>query len=753
MPTRETVSKITKRTFLIGSALLGGGLVVGYAVLRDRPGTAGFEDWGEKGTALNAWIKVGPDGEIIFAVPRAEMGQGVYTSVAMLMAEEFEVDLDQVKVEHPDLDGKYINKYAVRYQFGLSFPPLIWIAERMTARIPMVGTGGSSTIRDAWTAMPAVGAVAREMLIAAAAERWEVEPARCEAKGGRIYNRENQDSLGYSELAESAALSGPRPIPPFKEPSKYKLVGKSVPRLDIPEKVIGDAEFSIDIKLPDMLFAALRPCPFCGGAVKSYDAATVKRMPGVVDIVEVENGVAVVAESYWQARTAADALDIEFDEGENKGLNTTDIFNKFIRALDQPDQVFVVHNEGNVDQAFAGAAQSVEAIYEAPYLAHTCMEPMNCTVRVDGDQAEIWVGSQSPTMTAWGVAKGAGVESENVTCHTTYMGGGFGRRAELDWITQAAQIARAVEGRPIKLIWSREDDIIQDAFRPAAIARFKGGLDDSGTLVAWSNRVVTQSMTESFTKRAMPQLTITAENDVTMTDGAVKLPYKIDNFLVDKVGMQVPVEVGNWRSVGHSYNAFFTESFVDELAYAAERDPYEFRRTLLADAPRHLAVLEMAADKANWNRPRRTGYGRGIALHESFETIVAQVVDVFASHDGEIRIERVVCVVDCGSVVNPDTVIAQMESGIVYGLSATLFNEITIEDGQVVQQNFPDHEAVRLREMPPIETHIIESTEHPGGVGEPGTPPIAPAVTNAIFDAVGVRVRQLPLTRANFWTV
>jgi isoquinoline 1-oxidoreductase beta subunit len=476
-------------------------------------------------------------------------------------------------------------------------------------------------------------------------------------------------------------------------------------------------------------------------------------MPGVVDVVEVENGVAVVAESYWQARTAADALDIEFDEGEDKDLNTADIFKDYVRAIDSPGEVFVVRNDGDVNQALAGAAQTVEAVYEVPFLAHTCMEPMNCTVRVDGDRAEIWVGSQSPTMASWGVAKGAGVASENVICHTTYMGGGFGRRAELDWITQAAQIARAVEGRPIKFIWSREDDIIQDAFRPAAVARFKGGLDDEGMPVAWANRVVTQSVMESLSGRVMLQMPITAERDLTMTEGAADLPYKIKNFLVDKVGMRLPIQVGTWRSVGHSFNAFFVESFVDELAYAADQDPYQFRRVLLMDAPRHLAVLEMAAEKANWNRPRHTGYGRGIALHESYETIVAQVVDIFVSHDGEVRVERIVCVVDCGSVVNPDTVVAQMESGIVYGLSAVLFGEITIKDGQIVQQNFPDYEAIRLHEIPLIETYIMPSGEYPGGVGEPGTPPIAPAVTNAIFDAAGVRVRQLPLTRANFWTV
>lgn len=750
MPTRETILKMTKRSFLIGSAALAGGLVVGYAVLREKPGTAGFEDWGKKGAALNAWVKITPDGDIIIAVPRAEMGQGVYTSVAMLIAEELEVDLDQVTVEHPDRDGKYINKFSVRSQMGSDFPPLIWVVERMTARIPMVGTGASSTIRGAWTTMPVVGAAAREMLIAAAAARWGVAPDQCEARSGRITNRKTQVSLGYGELAEAAALLEVPANPPLKDPSEYRLVGTPVQRLDIPDKVTGSAVFSIDVSLPDMLYAVMRPCPFCDGRVSSYEPDAVKNMPGVIDVIEIQNGVAVVADSYWHARKAADALDIDFAEPEGARVNSSMISQDYIRVLEQPDEVFTVRDDGDAAAALAGAARSVEAIYQVPFLAHACMEPLNCTVRVDGDRAEVWVGSQSPTMAALGVARGAGIEPENVTCHITYMGGGFGRRADLDWIVQAAQIARAMEGRPVKLIWSREDDMVQDTFRPAAVARFKGGLDDNGAPVAWSNRIVVQPLIVSFIERAMLDFPVTPEKDRTMTEGAIELPYGIDNLLVDKVSMRLPVEVGNWRSVGHSFNAFFTESFVDEMAHAARRDAYEFRRALLAESPRHLAVLDLAAKKSGWGEPRGARHGRGLALHESFGTIVAEVVDVFVSHDGKVRVDRVVCVVDCGSVVNPDTVAAQMESGIVFGLSAALYGEITIEDSRVVQQNFPAYDVVRLHDMPIIEAHIMPGSEFPGGVGEPSTPPIAAAVANAVFDASGVRVRRLPLTRANF---
>lgn len=749
MPKRETIVKIARRTFLIGGTALAGGLVVGYAVLREKPGTAGFEDWGRTGAALNAWVKITPDGDIVFAVPRAEMGQGVYTSVAMLIAEELEVDLDQIKVEHPDRDGKYTNKFSARDQSGLTFPPLLWLAERMTARIPMVGTGASSTIRGAWTAMPVVGAAAREMLIAAAAERWGIEPALCVARSGQITNLETKASLSYGDLAEAAARFEVPTDPPLKNPEEYELVGTPARRLDVPDKVTGSAEFAIDIELPDMLYAAMRPCPFCRGSIDSYDADVVKAMPGVVSVVEVDNGIAVVAESYWQARKAVDALDIDFVAADGAALNTNEISKDYRRALEQPTEVFTVRDDGDVPTALAGAAHTVDAVYEVPFLAHACMEPLNCTVRIDGDRGEVWVGTQSPTTAAWGVAKGAGIDSDNVICHTTYMGGGFGRRAELDWITQAAQIARTVEGKPVKFIWSREDDMVQDTFRPAAVAGFTGGLDTDGNPIAWSNRIVTQPVIVSFVERAMPDLPITPERDRSMTEGAIELPYEIDNVLVDKVAPRLPIEVGNWRSVGHSFNAFFNESFVDEMAHAAGRDPLEYRRSLLTDSPRHRAVLALAAEKSGWNRPRRARHGRGLALHESFGTIVAEVVDVSVSEHGDIRVEKVVCVVDCGAVVNPDTVEAQMQSGIVFGLSAALYGEITIEDGRIVQKNFPQYDVVRLRDMPVIETHIVASMEFPGGVGEPATPPIAPAVANAVYDATGVRVQRLPLKHAD----
>ncbi|MDP6674197.1 MAG: xanthine dehydrogenase family protein molybdopterin-binding subunit [Gammaproteobacteria bacterium] len=751
MPIRDTVVKIARRTFLIGGAALTDGLVVGYAVLREKPGTAGFEDSGEPGTALNAWVKITPDGDIILAVPRAEMGQGVYTSVAMLIAEELEVDLADIKVEHPDLDGKYFNRFAMRDQTPIDFAPALWIVERIGARIPMVVTGSSYTIRDAWATMPVAGAAAREMLIAAAAERWGISTDACIARAGHIINRTTQAKLSYGELATAAATFDVPANPPLKDPADYRLVGTPAPRVDVPDKVTGDAAFAIDIELPDMLYAAVRPCPMLGGRLESFNAASVEAMPGAVGVVKVDIGVAVVADSYWRARKAVNALDIEFTAADGAPLNSESIKQNYYQELDTPTELYTVHDDGNTTAALNTAAQTIEAVYEVPFLAHACMEPMTCTVRIDGNgdeaRGEVWVGSQSPTMAASGVAAGADIERDNVTCHITYMGGGFGRRAEMDWIKQAAQIARTVQGRPVKLIWSREDDIVQDMYRPVAVARFKGGLDTAGQPVAWSNRIVSQPVTVSFLGRSMSGVPLTAEQDLTMTEGATELPYRLGKVLIEKVAMHLPINVGNWRSVGHSFNAFFKESFIDELAVAAQSDPYQYRRELLADAPKHRAVLDLVAERSDWDTPRDTNQGRGIALHESFGTIVAQVADVTVSADGSVRVDKVVCALDCGSVINPDTVEAQIESGIVFGLSAALYGEITIEDGRIKEQNFPQYDVVRLKGMPIIETHIVPSTAYPGGIGEPGTPPIAAAVTNAIYDAVGVRVRRLPIKK------
>ncbi len=751
MSAASKLMKITKRAFLFGGLAVGGGMVVGYAVLRERPGTAGFGAFGQAGAALNAWVKITPDGQVVIAVPRAEMGQGVQTGLAMLVAEELEVDLDTVSIEHPDLDGKYANAFIMTE--GLpQFAPLIWLVERVTAFLPLIATGGSTSIRDGWENMRRVGASARAMLVEAAAERWGVEASECVARSGRVVNRISGESLTYGALARAAALQPPPKTPALKPVSEFRLIGRPTPRLDVPAKVTGEAVFGIDVRLPGLLFAAVRHCPYRGGSVVSYQAEAVMNRPGVEAVVPVKNGVAVVARSFWTAKKAVEDLPITFDDGGHGDLSSDGISRLYHEALEKGD-VIEVQKEGDVQEALQSAARVHEAVYELPYLAHTCMEPMNCTVRVQGEEAEVWVGSQVPTLVNWGVAEAAGVDHDKVKTHITFLGGGFGRRSERGIVEEAALIARAVEGRPVQLIWTREEDVQHDSYRPAVVARLRGGLDLGGRLVAWTHRLVLQSVEASYGRRNTPQIAGDGTSDSSMTQGAVDLPYELPNVTVDKVVMDVPVEVGFWRSVGHSHNGFFVESFIDEMAAVSQEDPYAFRRGLLADAPRHRAVLDLVADKAGWGAPLGAGRGRGIALHQSFGSIVAQVVEVSITSDGDLAIDRVICSVDCGLAVNPDSVKAQMESGIVYGLSAALYGEITLEGGQVMQSNFPDYDAVRLAEMPVIETYIVDSTAAPGGIGEPGTPPIAPALTNAIFAATGRRIRRLPLNRLDFLSV
>ncbi len=749
MSTHPKALKITKRALLVGGLAVGGGLVVGYAYLRDKPGTAGFGAFGVAGTALNAWVKITPEGRIILAVPRGEMGQGVYTAIAMLIAEELEVGLDQIEVEHPDVDGKYANAFILTESMP-QFRPLIWLGERVAAALPLIATGGSTTIRDGWEAMRRVGASARMMLVQAAAISWDVAFDECEAKLGVVNHPKTGRSLSYGDLAEAAAQIKPPADPQLKPPSEFRLVGTPAPRIDIPAKVTGQAQFGIDVVLPGMLYAAVRQCPLRGGRLVSYDAEAVMGLPGVEAVTPVHGGVAVVAHSYWQASKALEALAVEFEDGGNGELSSKSISALYHEAMDSGD-VICVREEGDTKRSLKTSAKTHEAIYELPFLAHTCMEPMNCTAIVKGDRVEIWLGCQSPTMANWGAAEGAGVETDKVTTHVTFMGGGFGRRQEVDISRQAAQIARAVEGRPVKLIWSREEDVQHDSYRPAVLAKFQAGLDESGSLTAWTNRLVLQSVDVGYGQRNLPALLVgDGSDDMSMTQGADDLPYALPHLTVEKVVMDLPVDVGYWRSVGHSYNGFFTESFIDELAALSKQDPYAYRRGLLRQAPRHLQVLNILAEKAGWEIPLAAGRGRGMALHESFGSVVGQVAEISLSAQGELSVDRVICVVDCGMTVNPDTIVAQMQSGIVYGLSAALYGEITLEAGQIVQSNFPDYEALKLAAMPAIETYIVPSTDYPGGVGEPGTPPIAPALTNALFNATGKRIRKLPLKNLDF---
>ena len=747
MVQKDTVKTITKRAFLFGGLALGGGLVVGYAYLRDKGGTAGFENWGRPGHALNAWVKIAPDGQITVAVPRAEMGQGVYTSVAMLICEELEVGLDQVKVEFPALDGQYINAFAITSEMGGSDGPVAWLVTRVVAKLKMIATGGSSTIRGDHKTMPLVGAAAREMLIAEAADRWQVPAQSCRAERGQVIHDGSGQRITYGGLAEGAARRTPPENPKLKTADQYQLIGTPAPRIDIPDKVTGAAEFGIDVRLPNMVYATVVQCPVLGSKMEAFDLGSISDLPGIIKVIPVQEGLAIIAESYWQAKKAADALKITWSEPGDGAISSNDIEAQ-ARQLLQQGEAILVHESQEGLSKLEKAVPSVDATYEVPYLAHTCMEPMNCTVLVEGGKAEVWAGSQSPTMVAWGVAKGADIDSDDVVVHMTYMGGGFGRRIEHDFVIQAAQAARAVEGRPVKLVWSREEDVTHDLFRPLAMAHMRGSVDEWGKVEATTARVAVQGVNIGMSERMEMSFVSGPEADRAMHSGLHSPYYNLGAYHLDKVWLDVPVQVGNWRSVGHSHNGFFIESFVDELAHAAGQDPYLYRRTLLSDVPRHLAVLDMAALKAGWSQPLKPGQGRGIALHESFESIVAEVAEVTVSRSGDLSVDRVVCVIDCGMVVNPDTVEAQMQSGIVYGLSAVLYGEITFDQGRVMQQNFPDYDAVRLADMPKIETHIMTTGDVVGGVGEPSTPPIAPAVTNAIFRATGRRIRKLPLSKA-----
>ena len=749
--------KKSRRRFLIGAVLLGGGAYFGYRFLskRDRLAKPASFRLNEKELALNGWFKISPDNSVTVMVPRQEMGQGIYTALAMLVAEELDADWSKVKTEQAPIDKMYAN--ITMLTDGLPFDEndksyAAAIARRvgysLGDTLGVQATGGSTSVRDGWETMRIAGASARAMLIAAGAKQWQVAASECTTSNGEVLHQASGKRATYGELAPTAALLPPPIEPKLKDPKNYALIGKSQKRLDIPAKVTGTAGFGLDVRVPDMVYAAIAQCPVFGGRLKSVDEAKIKAMPGVKQVVPLENAVAVVADSYWRAKTALAALPIVWDEGANAKLDSAAIAAQFAKDL-ETGKAGSYRNEGDALTVLNGAAKVIEAQYQAPFLAHATMEPINCTARVANGACEVWMSNQAPSLVQWIAGKTAGVDTDKVIVHTPYLGGGFGRRAEMDVVVQAVSIAKAINGPAVKLVWSREEDMQHDMYRPAAMSTFRAALDSEGKPTAWWNRIVGPSVTLSFMERIVPWAASDMMQDKTNAEGAADMQYEIGNIAVEHVLSRTPIPVGFWRSVGHSYNGFFKESFIDELAHAAGKDPYEFRRGLLQQHPRHRTVLETVAAKAGWGTPLEKGIGRGIALHESFHSIVAQVADVAVSADGGIQVKRVVCVIDCGPIVNPDTVVAQMESGIIFGLSAALFGEITFKDGRVEQGNFPSYDMVRMAQTPEIEVHIIDSHAALGGVGEPGTPPIAPAVTNAIFAATGKRIRQLPIRSAD----
>ena len=727
-------------------------MIIGYNILgrQDKLGSGATLTTGKDEIAFNGWVKIAADGTVTIAVPRSEMGQGVYTALPMLLAEELDADWSKVKVEQAPVAKMYAN--AALFLNLLPFHPDDdgFLARNGRASIEKIGfalglqiTGGSSSVRDAWLPMRTAGATARAMLVEAAAKKWNVPATACVTKNGEVLHPAGNRKAAYGELVNDAASIAPPANVKLKDPSTFHLIGKPIARTDIADKVNGKAQFGIDVRVPGMLYAAVKQCPVFGGTLKSTFAELSKNINNKNELYLIPNGIAVVSNSWWRAKKNLEALQIEWNEGANANLDSAAISKQLGEDL-QKTSASGFRHVGDAEAILKSATKIIDAIYEVPFLAHAAMEPINCTAQIKDGKCEVWVSTQVPSIAQWKASKAAGVSSDNTIIHTTLLGGGFGRRLEIDMIEQAVHIAKQLGGRPVQMIWAREEDMQHDMYRPAAKSKFSGALDGQGKISAWTNRVAAPSVGFDTMQRLMGNMAMDMP-DKNHIEGAFDQPYEIPNLKIEQVRSKTPVPVGSWRSVGHSYNAFFVESFMDEMAHAAGKDPYEFRRSLLQNHPRHRAVLELAATKAGWGQPIAVGTARGIALHESFAAICAQVAEVSMDKDNNIKVHRVVCAIDCGIVVNPKIVEQQMESAIIFGLTAALYGEITIKNGPVEQTNFPNYDMLRMAQSPRIDTYILPSTLPPGGVGEPGTPPIAPAVANALFALTGKRLRKLPL--------
>jgi isoquinoline 1-oxidoreductase beta subunit len=724
-----TPLNINRRRFLAGTAAVTGGLVLGVyttqpvrAMPNARPGS--FQ--------ANAWLQITPQDEVIFQLDKVEMGQGVLTALPTILAEELEIDPRRIVVELAPVNEAFQD--------------------------PLQITGGSTSVNVRWDILRATGAQAREMLVAAAAARWGVKPDQCKADDGKVLRVGTTDSFTYGELADDAAKLPVPKKPALKAPADFKYIGKSLRRFDGPEKSTGTAIYGIDVDVPGMVVAILIRNPHFGGSLQSLDAAQARQSAGVVDIFSVNGAVAVVADTYWHATKASRLVNVTWDKGPLAGLDSDGIRAAWVEVAKEDGRT--IRDEGDAAKALKGAASVLDAVYEVPYLAHATMEPQNTTASFHDGECEIWSPNQGPDVSQALAADALGIARDKVTVHTTLMGGGFGRRGIPDFVAEAALVSKQV-GRPVKLIWSREDDMRHDFYRPATYNVMKAALDDKGQVQSWSHKIVAPSMFRSLLPimgKVAPEWlphwlansltaaagTIVKTRDPTSHEGAVDQPYAIANIDIAHVFYDPGVPLGFWRSVGHSQNAFVVESFIDELAHKAGEDPYKFRRRLLANNARHLSVLDLVAEKGNWGAPQ-LGTHQGIAVHESFGTVVAEIAEIRIVGNA-VKVERVVCAVNCGIVVNPDQVHAQVESAVVFGLTAALRGKITIKDGAVEQSNFHDYPLLRMNEIPIVEVHVVQSADKPTGIGEPGTPPIAPAVANAIFAATGSRLRSLPLT-------
>jgi isoquinoline 1-oxidoreductase beta subunit len=688
---------VNRRAFLQSGAAAAGGLLIGFYLPKRSRAAVSTE------SKLNAWVHVGSDDSVTLFIHKAEMGQGTVTSLSMLLAEELECDWNKIRTEFPGVSKEY----------G-----------------PFQGVFGSQSIRTSYNSLRKAGASAREMLIQAAAQQWGVDKSNCRAENSTVINTATNARLTYGGLAEAASKL---PVPTtvaLKDPSQFRLIGKPMKRLDTHDKVNGRATFGIDVRLPGMLHAVVERCPVFGGKVASFDATKTKAIPGVKDVIQISNGVAVLAENTWAAMEGRRVLKVQWDEGARASVNSPAITQDFAAHAQQPGAI--ARKDGDAAASLAGASKKIEGVYETPYLAHAPMEPLNCIAHVQADRCEIWASTQGQS-----AARQAGIDvthlpAEKVIVYTKFMGGGFGRRAQPDYIAETVEVAKAA-GVPVQVTWTREDDMQHDLYRPASYGRFAAGLDADGWPVAFTARLVCPPFGGS-------------RNGVsgTAVEGVEDLQYGIPNMLVDYHPVDPGIPVSYWRSVGYSQNTFYAESFLDELAAAGGKDPVELRRRFLANAPRLLAVLNLAAEKAGWGSALPAGRARGVSLANNIGSFTAQVAEVSVER-GKLKVHRVVCAVDCGQVVNPSGVEQQVRSGIVFGLSAALKGGITIDRGRVQQQNFHQYDVLRIDEMPVIEVYMVPSHAAPGGMGEASTPGIAPAVTNALFAATGKRIRRLPI--------
>lgn len=751
-PPKKRFGKWTRRAFIGVGGLAGVGLVAGiggFMYMKSAVRKYSGQGLGD-GDSLNAWIRIAPDNTITLAVPRAEMGQGVYTALPQLIAEELEVDMSTIKVVHPQPESPYTNNLLMTQEAPNIFK-VYTAKETLYSFLPIIATGGSTSIADGWNNMRYAGATAREMLIRAAAKKWNISPSDCKAENGQIVNTKNKERVNYGTLAEAASTIEVKELPQLKARKDFKVIGKPVSRLDIPEKVTGDAVFGLDVRMDGMLFAVVRHPETIGGKILNIkNEEAILKMAGIKKVFISEYGPAIViADNTWRASMAARAIKTEEDQA-NANLSTAGLKTQMDQLLkESPIEIRV--KEGDAESVLAAEGGTViEAKYDVPYLAHATMEPMNCTVLVKDGRCECWVGHQATSVVHNLLNESTGIAKENIVLNTTYLGGGFGRRGEPDFVRFAGSAAKAMPGVPIQTIFTREEDMRNDTYRPMAACKFKAKVNAKGDIEAFSSMSVLQSTQQNAMARIMPVMANAPEDDETTVEGIEDLPYAMNNKKVAFGNIELPIQIGFWRSVGYSQNSFFAESFIDECAHAVGQDPYTFRKSKLGGAPRFAAVLDQAAAMSNWSTPLGENKFRGIALVKSFGTIVAQVAEITKLGAKEFKIDNYYCAVDCGNYVNPSIIEAQIQGGVIFGLTAALYGEITWKDGAVEQNNFPQYEMVRMKVCPKIKVHIMEVDDYPGGIGEPGTPPAAPALANALFAATGERVRALPLIKSGY---